>query len=106
MSTLNEKQFRATTIVNFYRENNEDLSRTLKHFKNQNYSESTIRRAVKRYTQTGSSKFKTISGRKADVMTHEKIKRMTKAFEKDPETSMREMAAKLSADLLRYNIGN
>ncbi|KAF2902624.1 hypothetical protein ILUMI_03558 [Ignelater luminosus] len=96
MSTLNEKQFRATKIINFYRQNNEDLPRTLKHFKNQNYSESTIRRAVKRYTQTGSSKFKTIPGRKADVMTNEKIKRMTKAFEKNPETSVREMAAKLS----------
>lgn len=110
MSQLKIKQYRAHCIVEFYRANSCDLKATLDHFKSDNVHPTTVRRAVKRYQQTGSTKFKPITGRPRTASTKEKVKLVDHYLKRDPDMATRKLAHKCSlfkstADRIKHELG-
>lgn len=92
MASLAKKQYRSDAIADFYRRADGDLSATIEHFKKENVSHMTVRRAIKRLVETGSSQFKPITGRPKSETTTKATKMIDKDLQKNPKLSNRQLA--------------
>lgn len=92
MNTLNKCQIRSDMIVQFYCDHDCDTNSTVKHFRAQNIHRSTIYRAIKRFRDSGSSKFRPITGRPRSVSTKTTTNKIDKRLTRRPETSVSKLA--------------
>lgn len=93
MNSLIRSQFRADSIVvDFYCMHNRDKRFTLAHFKCQGVNHMTIRRAIERFNQCGSSKFKPITGRPRYAVTASTVKTVDTCLKENPAISIRNLA--------------
>lgn len=92
MASLAAKQYRADSIVESYRANGCNLRDTINHFKKRRVNHNTIRRAIKRFEETGNSKFKQITGRPISASTPELCDKVDKELNKDHQLSLRVLA--------------
>lgn len=89
-------QQRALRVCHYYQNSaDHDKLKTVKHFVDEGERRTTIYRILTRFEATGTSQFKSKSGRPIKIMTPQTIKKVSKIFREEPSTSVRNCAKAL-----------
>jgi transposase len=103
-----EYEFQAKQIVHFYKEIAAENKRvTIKQFVNQGIGERTIRKVIQRYETRGKIDYKEIPGRPPTVATPKNKEKISNAYKKNPNLSVRQAAVDLkipSSSLCRIKV--
>lgn len=95
MARVAELQFRANSIVDFYRKHDNNKAMTAAHFSMQNIDRSVIYRVIKRFEERGTTTFAKKTGRPRTETTPQLIKKIDKTLERDPNISIRNLASSM-----------
>lgn len=92
-----ENQLFSNRVVHYY-ENCTDKNKinTVRHFVAEGKSKRTIYNVLSRYEANGTAEFRKIKGRPCVKMSPKKVKKVEKAFKRDPSISVRVAAKKLN----------
>lgn len=97
-----EHQFRAQSIIDFFKANNENRTVTLNHFRSQNIPHRTINKVLKRYTDEHRVTYNSIPGRPATINTSAMQRKVLKKAKKDRSKSERVSACDLQISKSTY----
>jgi transposase len=97
--TRKENQSFASRVFHFYKNCADcDKNKTVKNFVKENYNKQTIYRIISRFEATGDVKYKSIPGRPIVKSSPKQVRKVEKAFNSNPNVSVREAAKKLKMD--------
>lgn len=94
MATRKTHEMRAKRALDFFQLHNFDKRRTVQHFVEENMPRSTIYSILDRFSKSRAVNYKRIPGKKASVLSSEKLKQVKRLLRAHPNISMRELRRK------------
>lgn len=97
-----QNEFNARAIIAFFQENTQNQLATVKHFRQQNIKERTIRNVISRFLKTGVTDYRPIPGRKPVVNTPRIQRKVLKHAKKNRSLSERVSSKQLHLSRSTY----
>ena len=95
MSRRENESF-AKRVIHFYQNEGKKCKKTVvKHFVSEGKHKQCIYRILNRFLETGNDSYKVFPGRIPVVSSPRKVEKVKKAFEKNPNASVRQIGQKL-----------